>query len=331
MPDMKTIMKRILLPLFLATEIINAQQDPQFTQFMHSKLIYNPGYAGNSGAICTNVMYRKQWVSFPGAPTSALLSFDMPLLEKLGLGVNVMSDEIGALKSTYARVGLSFIQKTSGQGKFGIGLDGGLLQVSTSNTWIVPEPGKPDNFIPGSYQTGNLSVDNPNLNKASYDLNLGAYYTYSDRIYAGLSTSHLTSQSIKASANIYMAMARHYYLMAGYKQPLNPRDAISGNIKVRSDASTTQIDINATYSRNGNIWTGISYRPQDAVALLIGGRPGPNLKMGYSYDITTSKMRGYSSGTHEIFLSYCFILKKVISAHDGPRFLNGVFKIPGEN
>jgi hypothetical protein len=36
------------------------------------------------------------------------------------------------------------------------------------------------------------------------------------------------------------------------------------------------------------------------------------LKVGYSYDFTTSDVKDYSDGTHEIMLGYCFNVKKRI-------------------
>jgi hypothetical protein len=34
------------------------------------------------------------------------------------------------------------------------------------------------------------------------------------------------------------------------------------------------------------------------------------LRIGYSYDVTTSKLKNYSSGSHEIMLNYCFMIVK---------------------
>ncbi len=34
------------------------------------------------------------------------------------------------------------------------------------------------------------------------------------------------------------------------------------------------------------------------------------LKIGYSYDVTTSKLKNYSSGSHEIMLNYCIAIVK---------------------
>ena len=117
---MKKIITTLTLALTIVTSVSFAQQDPQFTQFMHSKLIYNPGYAGTSEAICANVLGRKQWVNFPGAPTTGLLSFDMPIGRlPLAIGLNVMSDQIGFDKSLFARLALAYNRRI-GAGVLGI-------------------------------------------------------------------------------------------------------------------------------------------------------------------------------------------------------------------
>jgi hypothetical protein len=33
-------------------------------------------------------------------------------------------------------------------------------------------------------------------------------------------------------------------------------------------------------------------------------------RIGYSYDVTTSELKNYSSGSHEIMLNYCFLIVK---------------------
>ena len=106
---MKKIFTTLTVALAAFTSVSFAQQDPQFTQFMHSKLIYNPGYAGTSEAICANVLYRQQWVNFPGAPKTGLVSFDMPIGSlPIAIGLNVMSDQIGFSKTLFARLALAY-------------------------------------------------------------------------------------------------------------------------------------------------------------------------------------------------------------------------------
>jgi type IX secretion system PorP/SprF family membrane protein len=301
---MKKLITKVVVALAGFSSVLFAQQDPQFTQFMHSKLIYNPGYAGTSNAICANILYRQQWVNFDGAPKTGLLSFDMPVLPYLGVGLNIMSDQIGADKTFFGRIAVAY-NKPIGQGRLGVGIDAGILQKQISQDWITPEPGKTDVTIPGYANAGGAT--NPGLNKLTYDLGFGLFYQIPNKLYVGLSSTHLPSQTLKGKEQIKFNMARHYYLVAGYTFNVNPRNTVTPNLKVKSDAATTQLDINLTYEYDKLIWVGVSYRMEDAIAPMLGVRllKDKSLKIGYSYDYTLSKIKGYTSGTHEIMLGYC--------------------------
>jgi len=321
--NMKKLITKVVVALAGFSGVLMAQQDPQFTQFMHSKLIYNPGYAGTSNAICANLLYRQQWVNFEGAPQTGLLSFDMPVLPYLGIGVNIMNDEIGAQKTFFARAAVAY-NKPLGQGRLGLGIDVGMLQMKINSTWIAPEPGKDDSSIPG-YNASGSTVTNPNLSKVSYDLGFGAFYQIPNKMYIGLSSTHLPAQTIKGQSNIKFNMARHYYLVAGYVFAINPRNDIGANLKVKSDAATTQLDINLTYEYDKFFWLGVSYRMEDAIAPMLGVRllKDKALKIGYSYDYTMSKIKGYTSGTHEIMIGYCMTQKKTKpTVYGNVRFLD---------
>lgn len=310
---MKKIFTTLTVALAAFTSVSFAQQDPQFTQFMHNKLIYNPGYAGTSQAICANVLYRQQWVNFPGAPKTGLISFDMPIGRlPLAIGLNVMNDQIGFSKTLFARLALAY-NRPIGPGILGVGIDGGILQQQFNGNWITPDGNLvQDGAIPG-YQSSTSPNANAKLNELTYDLGFGAYYTIANKMYVGLSSTHLTAQDISAGGNVKYSLARHYYLMAGYTFNVGNGGihGIQPNIKVKSDAASTQLDVNLTYLYDQRFWVGVSYRMQDAIAPMIGARflPNRSLKVGYSYDVTTSKIKGYSAGTHEIMLGYCFMPK----------------------
>lgn len=305
-------MKKISFFLLLAgTLLMQAQQDPQITQFMYSKLIYNPGYAGTSDALCATALYRKQWVNFPGAPSTIVFSADMPVMNlPIGAGLNIMSDQIGAMKTLYARLAVAY-NKQIGPGKLGVGIDIGMLQNQVSEAWIVPEPGKVDNSIPGNYTSGTQNITNPNLSKTSYDMSFGIFYGIPNKMYVGIASTHLPAQTLSAGDAKYI-LARHYYIMAGYTFELNPFNSIIPNVNFKSDGSTTTADINLTYMYNNMFWLGATYRAQDAIAPMLGVKllKDKSLKIGYSFDYTMSKLKGYTSGTHEIMLGYCFNIKK---------------------
>lgn len=326
---MNKFFTKLTLAFTAFSGVLFAQQDPQFTQFMHNKLIYNPGYAGTSDAICATAVYRQQWVNFPGAPKTGMFSFDMPLGKlPIGIGLNVMNDQIGFSKTNFARLALSY-KRPIGPGNLGIGIDGGILQQQFNGAWITPDGNNAqDQAIPG-YQGSAGTSTNANLNKMTYDLGFGIFYGIANKMYVGLSSTHLAAQDIVGGGNVKYALARHYYLMAGYRFSFaGGVHGIEPNIKVKTDAASTQMDLNLTYWWNNQLWIGATYRMQDAIAPMLGWKfgkgPLSGFKAGYSYDLTTSKIKGYSAGTHEIMLSYCFNVKKPIkiTAHQSVRLLD---------
>lgn len=327
---MKKIFTALTVAFAAMTSVSFAQQDPQFTQFMHSNLIYNPGYAGTSEAICSNVLYRQQWVNFPGAPRTGLLSFDMPIGQlPLAVGLNVMNDQIGFSKTLFARLALAWNYRPfGGPGVLGLGIDVGILQQQFNGTWITPDgPGQRDASIP-DYQSGSITAPNAGLNKITYDIGFGAFYSIANKMYVGISSTHLAAQDIKSADSVKYQLARHYYIVGGYTFDLSPVHAISPNIKVKSDGASTQLDVNLTYTFNRTFWVGVSYRMQDAIAPMLGYKfqngTLKGLKAGYSYDLTMSKIKGYSSGTHEIMLGYCFKPKSKprVTSYQNARFLD---------
>lgn len=322
---MKKIFTTLTVALAAITSVSFAQQDPQFTQFMHSKLIYNPGYAGTSEAICANVLYRQQWVNFPGAPKTGLLSFDMPIGQlPLAVGLNVMSDQIGFSKTLFARLAVAY-NRHIGAGVLGVGIDGGILQQQFNGTWITPDgPAQQDASIP-TWQALGQSSPNSGLNKLSYDVGFGAFYSIANKMYVGISSTHLAAQDIVGGGDVKYALARHYYIVGGYTFNFGEggKHGINPNVKIKTDAASTQLDVNLTYIYNQKFWVGVSYRMQDAIAPMLGYK-WKGMKIGYSYDLTMSKIKGYSAGTHEIMLGYCMNPKKKnkVTSYQNARFLD---------
>ncbi|TBM97367.1 type IX secretion system membrane protein PorP/SprF, partial [Hyunsoonleella flava] len=56
----------ILVILFIVfLKGLNAQQDPQYTQYMYNQAIINPAYAGSKEYLQITTLYRNQWTGFP--------------------------------------------------------------------------------------------------------------------------------------------------------------------------------------------------------------------------------------------------------------------------
>ena len=328
---MKKLFVKIAFVVAGFTGVAVAQQDPQFTQFMYNKLIYNPGYAGTSGAVCGVLQYRKQWVSFDGAPTTFALAADMRLKSlPLGVGITVMSDKIGPMSTNYIRLAGSYNLTKLAGGTLGIGIDAGLLQKTISSPWIVPEPLKNDPSIPGTggmTPSGAPRYENGDFNKATYDLGLGVFYNIPGKAYVGLSSIHLTSQQM-TSGDLAYKVKSHYYLMAGYTFQVNKWSKLTPNVMYKNDLAASALDMNLTYLWSDMIWLGGTYRLNDAAAIM-GGFQGKAMqanalgyKVGFSWDLANPTVKAYSKGSLEVILGACYTMAvKKPTTYMDPRFL----------
>lgn len=289
---------------------VYAQQDPQLSQFMFAKLPMNPGFAGSNDAICATLLYRNQWTGFGGEPKTMLFTGDAPVdVLHGGIGLSVYAaDQLGAEKNMNIRAAYAY-RMDLGSGRLGIGLDLGYHQKSLDGSKFIYN------------DLGDVNIPTGSVSGGTFDMGFGLYYN-SEHLYAGISSSHLQEGSISYD-NIKTKLARHYYLMAGYSYDINASLSLKPCVLVKTDAVSTQADFNASLMINSRYWVGASYRMQDAIVLMAGLEIVPNLKFGYAYDITTSEIKTYSSGTHEVMLGYCFKPVKNVKRqfHRNVRFL----------
>ncbi|HNF30238.1 MAG TPA: type IX secretion system membrane protein PorP/SprF, partial [Chitinophagaceae bacterium] len=63
-------------------------------------------------------------------------------------------------------------------------------------------------------------------------------------------------------------------------------------------------DLNAKIQYQDYIWAGASYRYKDGYAAMVGINLSNSINIGYSYDLTTSRLNTVSKGTHEFVLGF---------------------------
>ena len=297
-----------------------AQQDAQFTQFMYVKQSYNPAVVGTSGSMCFDALYRQQWVNFPGAPKTGVFCFNMPLPSvPVGVGLTIISDQIGFQNTIEARAAGAY-HITIGTGILSVGVDAGIYQSKIAGAYIAPQT-LSDPSIPNN-NSGFGNTGSPNLNKLNPDFGGGIYYTIPNKVYLGISSTHLSDETLNGAVGstpgklpykLAYDVARHYYIIGGYTFNLrNGEDALTPNVIIKTDAASTQLDINLTYMYKKMIGFGLSYRLQDAVAPMLVYKAPFGLRIAYSYDVTTSQIKGYSAGTHEISIGYCMKPKAAV-------------------
>ena len=297
----------ILIALAFFGLVANAQQDPQFSQNMFNSLAINPGYAGSNSAISATALHRSQFIGFKDAPTTMNLGVEgtLPMLHG-GMGLNVTTDKLG--KNEFLGLNLSYAYRVElAGGDLGIGLSVGMLQDGISGEYTPEAPG--DASIPG-------------VDKGSgFDFGGGLYYT-SEKIYMGVSSTHI-NEPLVASSEDLLQVERHYYLTAGYIHELSPLLVLMPSVFVKSDGVSASFDASALLEYNNRFWGGVSLRSSEAsmAVALLGMKLNENLKFGVAYDVPVSAVSGV--GTMEFMVNYSFVIdySKVVKGFKNPRLL----------
>lgn len=334
---MRSIFTRIFfgMSVLFAVSDIKAQQDPHYSQFMYNKLNYNAGFAGETdGKICVTLLNRMQWTGFGGgtslnglprgaAPTDLVGSINAAVGKRLGVGATFAKDQQGFETMVIPRFTLAYRQPLGDNGMLAGGLGIGYMQRSLDGSKLKAlDPNDPK--IPPS-----------SVNGSALDLDFGLYYTrqnllgFVDNFYAGLSATHLNQNKITYSwegGSSIIDSKMHLYFVTGGEYSLGNNMVLQPNIMVKKDPAKIQTDLNCFLVWNQNIRGGVTWRPMDAAVLLVGYEFPFGLRVGYSYDLTTSKIIKYSSGSHEIMVSYCFGISiphppKIIRSRYTPRFM----------
>ena len=311
--------------LVMLASSMNAQQDPQFTQWYMDHVTSNIAAAGQSDLTNVNAFYRNQWVGLDRAPVTTLMNVDTRLGDSpFGLGLQFYQDELGNESNTMVKLGGSFSLDPFSGGSvmsFGTSVSVFSKRLGANYDWIAIDDPASDNSIP-----------NENTSDLAIDLDFGFYLHKPNKYYAGISTTHILQNSFDA---LSIQAARHYYFMGGYNFNLDGDFIVlRTNFLTKTDFAATAIDFNTNVLLNDMIWGGVSFRPGDAVAPVLGFQHRITKKeqissseqffrLGYSYDITTSELQTYSNGSHEIFLSYSFKFEStpIQNKYANPRFL----------
>ena len=294
-------MKKISLIIICVLSLsgLFAQQDAMISQYMFNGLFLNPAYSGSHKYYSSSLLHRTQWVNFPGAPKTLLLAVDglVPTKsENMGVGLIVAHDRIGATEQTdiYANYAYQLKLKT---GKLAFGLKAGVSNyVFKSNNLTVWDA---DDEVFSAKRTVWLSK-----------FGFGAYY-FCDKWYAGISIPTLLAYdphyAFSVDVNKGSFLNRHYYLYGGYLFKLNDEFKLKPSVLLKYlPAAPVEADVNLNLLYKDHFWFGVSYRSMDAVVFMLEYQTNTRFRVGYAFDLTTSKIRNYSAGTHEIMIGYDF-------------------------
>lgn len=284
-----------------------SQQDAQYTQYMYNTINVNPAYAGSRGVMSIFGLHRTQWVGLDGAPTTNAFSINSPIENSnLGVGLSFVNDKIGPTVENTISADLSYTIQTSDTYKLSFGIKGTANLFNLDVSKLNPE-----------------NASDPLLQNLNNDFspNVGAgIYLHSDKLYLGASVPNFfeTKRYDDNSIAVYKERLNMYFI-GGYVFDITP------NLKFKPafltkvvEGAPLQLDVSGNVLINEKLTLGLAWRWSAAVSAMAGFQVSDGLFIGYGYDLETTKLANYNSGSHEIFLRFELFKRqdKIVS----PRF-----------
>lgn len=300
-------MKKLLIVAILLTVANSwayAQQDAMYSQYTFNALAINPAYAGSrNNVLNATALYRNQWTGIDGAPETQTLSFDMPVAYKrIGLGLQLFNDEIGITNTTGAFASYAYRINT-GNGKLALGLQAGITSFRADFSSVELNTGSP--FDPAFSE---------NVNQILPNFGTGVYYR-TDRFYVGASVPNLLNNALKNNSSaVNNGLSRQYvhlFIASGYVFDMGEDFKLKPSILFKGVRGTPlQLDVNAAVWIKDIFSIGASYRSNADISAMAEAQISWQMRIGYAYDRSITRLANFNSGSHEIMIKYQFAFDK---------------------
>ena len=281
-------------------------QDIQFTQFYANPLFLNPGFAGSNYCPRLCINYRNQWPNLSGTYVTYSASYDRYLKALAGgIGILITTDDQarGTLKTTTASFMYAYNIKVSRQFSINAALQATYFQKTLDRTKL----NFGDMIDPRRGFVWNTNEIVPAQTKYNADFSAGLL-GYSKHYFFGFAANHLTQpdEGLLGVSKLPAKFTVHGGAIIDLEK--GGESYISPNILFQAQQKFMQLNLGLYYKKDFFV-AGLWYRGNDAVIALVGLQ-SKQLKIGYSYDVTISKLAGNTAGSHELSLQLQLACKK---------------------
>lgn len=285
-----------------------------YSEYVFNRLLINPACAGSHDALNAVLLYRNQWVGIPGAPKTGVFSLDAPIRNpKVGLGLSIEFDKIGVSSHTQVSGAYSYRIRFE-ESTLMMGLSAGMGFIYSDLTNVQhSENSETDDAFQSDYH------------EVLPNFGFGVYYC-NERFFAGFSIPQIAGNALqrfidKNDKTIRLDLANHYFINSGYQFDISLDLKLKPSVLLKYVyGAPIEFDFNGVAYFYDIIALGISYRSMASMNLLSQIKINNQFYLGYSYEYSTTRLRSFRSGSHEIMLQYLFNFSrpKVVT----PRFVS---------
>lgn len=267
----------------------NAQQVPNYTQYLYNMQILNPAYVGSRADLSISALSRQQWVGVEGAPKTNTFSVNGRTQRGLGIGVTFVNDKLGLSESNNTNLDVAYTLITSQYSRLSFGLKGGITFFNNN----LSNGLTPDNDVYASTSGSFINVG------------FGALF-YNKKFYVGLSIpyllespqfytpQHFSTGAISSNSNYFFSTGALFQLSENVLFKPSTILSYASNLPI-------SIDVNANFLYKEIIETGLSYRNDNSLSALFSLILDKKYRIGYAYNHKIANL-GNNLNTHEFIL-----------------------------
>ena len=281
-----------------------SQQLPQITQHMINNYAINPAVSGMYDYYQVKTTIRNQWVGITDAPRTTVLSIYGKKSERVGLGGLVFNDQTGPTSRVGGSASYTYSFPLTRSVKMSFALSGGFTQFKITKQGL--------NIL----NLNDRILLGGDVVRSAPDATFG-FNMYGNKWYLGAAIPQLLSVNLNLMSDDYTRiynevsqanLERHFYVLGAYKHSFNPFWSIEPSLLLKSvKAAPLQADFGVKTTYDDRLWFGMDYRNNGEIAVLLGYSIQERYLIGYSYDVPSSDMSGYSSGSHEFMIGIRFL------------------------
>ncbi len=300
--------------LIILTQFKVVAQDSQFSQFYASPLYLAPSFAGSTDGDRIAANYRSQWPALTKAFQTYALSYDhyFPHLNS-GVGLLLYREQAGASNLATTDIGLAYSYKF--QLRSGWRVSPGLSFFYTQRSLDFNDLLFGDDLeTPDTDGTSEIPILE---NKSDIDASFSVL-AFNKNYWLGFTWDRMLKPNRSLTGGISQDPFK-FSIYGGTKFTIFDRynwssgQSLSPSFLFKMQDQYSQLDL-GLYWYQMPLVIGIWYRgipvfkeltSNDALAFLVGFKID-QFNIGYSYDLTISKLVGFTGGSHEISVIFQF-------------------------
>lgn len=282
----------ILMITFVLTPLYG-QKEPQYTQYMYNIGSFNPAYVGTVETPDISALYRAQWIDIPGAPRTIRFGTNLPFKnETMGLGLNVVNDQIGPVTQTYTDLSYSYQVNLTDETKLSFGMDAGGSFLNVD-------------FSKGTFENPGEPLNNEQVSRFYPTIGAGLFM-YSDQWYLGASVPNFLTEGIYNDDVASIVEDKlQFNFIGGYVFDLSDNLKFKPAFLINTlQGAPVNINVSTNFLISDVFTAGVSYRVENAFSGLAGFQISNGTFIGYSYDYNTNPLGEFNNGSHEVILKF---------------------------